>query len=578
VVYAGTSLGLFKLEKEDFYDEISYYVEVPLEAPHTKQKKSTQSNQELPQTVEETESKRGLFGFLRKKRKQPLTVQSTTPAADEAKPEETDISYRREKRTRKILRKSHFVYKKIPGIESKITQLIHWKGKLIAAGIDGIFEVREKPQRISEVPSRFVFGSERLGKIIVSSYDSRLHQYEFTGGWKEGKLIQDIGEPINYIFEEDSSAIWLCGFDKIFRVDQLTTSPRIKTHSLAQHTTDKLLGINLNKQVFILNTSGFYFYEKERSELVRGDTLHKPVAYFADQSNVWFRDSHSWYTAGETGANANLQLLNLFSSIRFMSADATTGNIWIITGDNELLQFNREALQKDNVLYPLILKSIENGNALLPRSGKVKLEQEQSAVKIEVVKPDYIGAKFVEYRYQLKGLSEHWSVWSTSNNIIDFPFLPTGEYELMIQSRDIFGRTNELPPIAIVISPPYWKQTWFYAAEFSVFLFLVIMSFRLSYRFIFVSRILSLLSIIIFIEFIQTIAGSTFSTQNSPVFDFIIQVGVAFIVLPVEGYMRRYFFQAITRRNQAKLKRMMGTDEEVLTSPINEKKATDVED
>lgn len=582
-VYAGTSAGLFKLTKEDFYDEIDYYIEVPIGKTITKKSKTanTADNKEPEVLVEEAESKKGLFGFLRRKKKQDQAVENKIPDTGVAKRLEEETipqGYKREKRTRKILRKSHFVYKPIAGIDSKITQLINWNGRLIAAGIDGVFEIGEKLVRISQEPSRFVFASEHHNRIIVSTYDAKLHQYQFSGGWKEIRLIQEIGEPINYIFEEDSTAIWLCGYDRIFRIDQLTTEPRIQTHTISKHTFDKLLGINLNKEVFIVNTSGFYFYDKEKGVLAQGDTLRKPIAYFADQGNLWFRDNRSWFTAGQSGGNANLQLLNLFSSIRFMSADAETGNLWIVTGNNELLQFNSDTLQKDNVLYPLILKSIESNSVLLPKQSRVKLEQDKSAVKLEVVKPDFIGARFVQYRYQLNGINQQWSAWSTGNNIIDFPYLPTGEYQLVVQSRDIFGRINELPPITISVTPPYWKQTWFYAAEFSVFLFFVIMSFRLSYRFIFISRVLSLLSIIIFIEFIQTIAGSTFSTKNSPVFDFVIQVGVAFVVLPVEGFLRRYFLQAITRRNQAKLQQMMGTDEEELRKPLKEEKITDVQE
>jgi hypothetical protein len=48
------------------------------------------------------------------------------------------------------------------------------------------------------------------------------------------------------------------------------------------------------------------------------------------------------------------------------------------------------------------------------------------------------------------------------------------------------------------------------------------------------------------------VAGSTFG-QSSPVIDFIIQVAIAFMILPVEGFLRRYFLQAIVNRNERKL-------------------------
>jgi hypothetical protein len=46
------------------------------------------------------------------------------------------------------------------------------------------------------------------------------------------------------------------------------------------------------------------------------------------------------------------------------------------------------------------------------------------------------------------------------------------------------------------------------------------------------------------IEFIQTIAGSAFTT-SSAIIDFAIQVGVAFLILPVEGYLRDLMFRSM---------------------------------
>jgi hypothetical protein len=569
-VYVGTSAGLFKLEKEEFYDEIIYYVEIPIKQKGVDKK----GTEESAVVVEEKQSKRGLFGFLRKKKKDD--DEKISPTSNDQKEQAANkYEYRREKRTKRILRESHFVYKEVSGVDSKISQLIHWKGKLIAAGLGGAFEVGDQSKQIIEQPVRFLFASEKQNKLIASTYDDRLHQYVYDKAWKEVDLIKGISNPINYIFEEDTTAIWFCGFDKIFRMELSDKQQTIASLTLNKNNFGQPLGIYMKDRVFIVSSSGFYFYDNKTGVLVEGDTTRKPISYFGGSANLWFRDKHNWYSAGQTGGHNNLQLLNLFNNIRFINADKQSESLWIITGDNELLQFNSEAIRKDEVLYPIILKEIQQEDHVLPIKAFIKMDQDKSGIRIEVVRPDFIGARFVEYRYFLQGLNDKWTEWSTSGNEVNFPFLPVGEYKLMVQAKDIFGRINEIDPITIEVEPPYWKQTWFYAAEFSVFLFLVLLSFRLSYRFIFISRVLSLLSIIIFIEFIQTIAGSTFSSANTPVFDFVIQVGVAFIVLPVEGFLRRYFMQALTRRNQAKLQKLTGTDEEELKKHVKIQQSED---
>jgi hypothetical protein len=546
-VFVGTSVGLYKLEKEEFYDEITYFVNVPVKVKAGKKNTIKQKEQEVV-PIETEDKKGGFFRFLRKKKKEEEIIAPPTTITKN-QPSQPKQTYRREKRSKKILREAYFKYKKVSGVDSKITQLIHWQNKFIAAGLGGAYEINGNDAvQIIQEPVRFLFAPKKSNTLIAATYDDKLHQFKFDKAWNESGVIENISIPVNYIFEEDDAALWFCGFYNLFRMSLTDKPQHIETLTIDKHSFDQPLGICFNKEVFISTTSGFYKYDAQKGSLIEGDTLRKPKAYFANSSTLWYRDDHRWQTAGQTGEQNNLQLLNLFNNIRFIDSDVDKRSLWIITGGNELLQFNSEAQRKDEILFPLILKSIENDNKLLPRRSSIKIEQDKSSLRIEVIRPDFIGARFIEYRYRLDGLNSKWSDWSVNNNVVPFPYLPTGEYKLYIESKDIFGRTNQLDPVSLEVVPPYWKQTWFFAAEFSVFVFLVILSFRLSYRFLFISRVLSLLSIIIFIEFIQTIAGSAIS-KSTPIIDFAIQVGIAFLILPIEGFLRRHFLQAINKRN-----------------------------
>ncbi|HET9055002.1 MAG TPA: triple tyrosine motif-containing protein, partial [Cyclobacteriaceae bacterium] len=282
-------------------------------------------------------------------------------------------------------------------------------------------------------------------------------------------------------------------------------------------------------------------------------TLAAPRAYFANNTNLWFRDDHQWYLSGNWGNKTNLQLLNVFNDIRYISSDPTSGNVWIITGSNELLRFSSDKKLIETA-YPLFLKAISQNDAVNLRSSSIEVDQENSSLKISVVKPDYIGANAVEYRYFLEGLHTEWSAWSNKDYEIVFPYLPPGEYTLKVQSKDIFGKESEMEPVKIEVLAPYWKRGWFYALEFAVFASLVLLSFRLSHRYNLVSRLLSLLSIIILIEFIQTLAGSQLSLNSGPVVDFLLQVFVAFLVLPVEGFLRTFMLKSIEKNKAVRNK------------------------
>jgi len=547
-VYVGTSLGLYKLEKEEFYDEITYYVDV-LVKPRAKTQ--TKKVAAPPQDVKEDKpEKAGLFKFLKKKTPTtPVVASQKTPSTQ---PKKVKPRYKKEKRTKRILRSTYFGYKKVEGIDAKVTQLIQWQNKLIAAGLDGAFEINNlQSTPIIENPVRFLLGSEKRKMLIVSTYDDKLHQLTPDKTvWNDESKIQNIEDPVSYIFEEESGALWFCSFDKIYRLEYSTDSIQTAISlDIINPNFDKTIGISSNDQVIIATSAGFYFYDKIGNRLLKADTLSTPTSFFANNSTIWFRDEHQWLLTGRTGAHENLQLLNLFNDIRYISSDAGTGNVWIITGNNELLRFYNEKLRPIETTYPLFLKSIGQIGDIRVRKSTLRIDQENSSIKIEVVKPDYIGASAVEYRYFLQGLNTEWSGWSNNNNVIDFPYLPPGTYTLQFQSKDIFGKVSDMDPVKVQVLPPYWKRTWFYALEFAVFTFLVFLSFRLSHRYNLISRLLSLLSIIILIEFIQTAAGSTITTNSGPVVDFLIQVCVAFVILPIEGFLRRFMLRSIEKRS-----------------------------
>jgi hypothetical protein len=163
----------------------------------------------------------------------------------------------------------------------------------------------------------------------------------------------------------------------------------------------------------------------------------------------------------------------------------------------------------------------------------------------------------MQYRYQVKGLSNTWTSWSNTNHIASFPFLPPGNYQIAIQSRDLLGNESKIETISFEVLPPYWKRWWFYALEFVFFGILVFFSVKLTaanskYRYL--SEILSLLTVIIFIQFISTTINSIIVVKSSPVVQFVIQVFIALLVFPIELYFRKFIRAVAEGKYQIRLK------------------------
>ncbi len=547
-VYVGTSLGLFKLEKVEVYDELVYYVNVEVKGRKAASKKTSPPAPVETATTGESK-RRGLLGiFRRKKKDDPATEQAVAQADKNEDAAPAGPTYRREKRIERILRSAQFEYKRVQGITAKITHLAEVEGKLVAAGLGGLYEVDGLSARVvMDEPIRYIFSPSERNLLIVSTYSDDVRVLRFLDQYVENtSLYSALDDQIHYAFEGASNDLWLCGVNRIYRARSTDGDVRHRqTIQLAKPNTERTAGVLLNNEVVIAMADGFFRYDENKKALEKIDSLPRVNQYFAHSNNIVYRDDHGWSFLDPSETEKNVQLLNVFNDLRFIGPDADRENIWLISGSNNLYKFFGNRITPLATEFPLFLKSIVHQDKRILTLREIIIDQEHSAVTFEVVRPDYVNPEGVEYRYWLEGMQPDWSSWSAQNNVVSFPYLPTGEYKLHVEARNIFGEVSQLELTTFKVLPPYWKRPLFFALEFSVFASLVMLSFRLSARYRIISRLLSLLTIIMLIEFIQTAINSTFVTEESPVIDFFIQVIVALVILPVEGYLRKLMLRSL---------------------------------
>ena len=553
-VYVGTSSGLFKLVQEDIYDEIVTYVDVEIKdrKSGSKRQKSNVNESVAPATGGEPineSKKRGFLKFLKKKKDK--AAESTSNREDNSAQRTNvptgDKRFESQRKVERVLRSAHYSYKKVEGINAKVTQLVEADGRLIAAGLSGAFEINElKAKPILEEPASSVYPSSENEMLFISTYKNEVKTFKRTNtGWTSEGLLNDLDDEISFIFQGSKEEYWVCAIDKVYRLQIVDGDIRnIQTIAFPNPNFDNVVGIAVDNKIMLANSNGFFEFDRNKGSFARIDSLGDLSYYFAANGNIWFRDSHDWKLFGKK-AGRNLHLLNLYKDLRFVTSDENSENLWLITGNNELYKFFSDQVTAREVDHPLILKAIRNAKQRVSRKDRVQFDQENSSVTFEVIQPDYLASESIEYRFQVDGLEKNWSPWSSSYNAIDFPYLPPGDYKLRVQAKDIFGNVQELDAASFEVLSPYWQRPWFYALEFLLFASLVVLSFRLSARYHLISRLLSLLTIILLIQFIQTVIGESFETRTSPVMDFFVQVLVAVLILPVEGYLRNLLLQSV---------------------------------
>jgi len=149
-----------------------------------------------------------------------------------------------------------------------------------------------------------------------------------------------------------------------------------------------------------------------------------------------------------------------------------------------------------------------------------------------------------EFQYLLKGLDDsEWSVWRKQASI-DFPYLPSGNYELHIRAKNAIGEISPIEVFTFSVEAPFWETWWFYLIQIGVLfsLLLAAVIYNRKGAESKVASVITLVAIITVFEFmilllepiIDDFVGGVF------VFKLLMNILLAISLIPLEKHIRTY--------------------------------------
>ena len=528
-LYVGTSLGLYKLEKvREVKNTIVYDREkVAIE--------NTEKN-----LFEEKEIK-GLF--KRKKRKK------IAAAKKNAVPKYKYVYHKR------ILQEElavHYEFKKIKGLNIKTTILVSSHDQLLAGTVKGLYSIKEdSAYLIDEIPVLSMYGLPNKNLLLVSTNDEEVKSYNYSNDkWSNTHLLEGLNDYIVQITEAPDHYVWLCGADSLYRlsIDNSYSLSDVEVYGIDNPYFEHVYSVNYDGGIMFINSSGYYTYKD--GEIIRQDYIKDAIGLprkfiLSEGRDLLVNTGTSWYGENHDIKNS-LNFLSLFKDPQAIARDTDGYTYWIITATNELYKINANdvgALESHESIY---LKEVRNNSGKIPVKTSLEVNQENSSLTFEFASPDYTGIYQKVFQFRLRnatGIQSPWSNWSPTNNIISYQFLPPGSYTLEARYKNVLGNIVEANSFKFKVIPPYWKRPWFYGAELIFFGGLLMLSFYLNrgrVQYTFLSRLLGFLTLILILEFFQTIAEYKFETNDSPVINFFVQAFIALLILPVEGVLRKH--------------------------------------
>lgn len=527
-LFVGTSVGLYELVKKSVYEDIVSYKKVI--------KTEEIEGEVLP------EERKGLFK-KKSKTKAPVTI--------------TRNRTYYKKQVKKQLLSQSYGYKKIDSIDSKVVQLIEYKDKLLIGSLSGIYELEnDEVTRIFEQPIVYMYKPEKSSFLMVSTYAKEIKVLiENKDNWRETGLLDGLDDLVEQIEQGNDGSLWLCGADSIYRVEvnSAYALEDVEVYPINNPHWERIYANPYQGKTYFLNSSGYYYYE---DHAIKKDTiLEREIGLptnmiLSSEAKLWVNTGHFWYGQGQD-LNNSLNFISLFEDPRYIS-EVGDNNFWVVAGNGQLYKINGDELNSISRKFELFLEKAQIDSISMPITKRMGDIDQQSSLSFKFASPDYTNIYQTEFQYRLIGLSAEWSEWSRTNNEIIFPYLPSGSYNLEVRARDALGNVQNSESISFRILAPYWKRSWFYLIELIFFGGLMTISViinRKTHRFTLLSRLLTYLTLIFIVEFVQTVAEAKFETNQSPVINFFIQVAIALSILPAELVLRKF----ITKKQRDEL-------------------------
>ncbi len=521
-LFVGTTVGLFELVQKSVFEEIVSY------------KKITKTEEIEGEVV--SRKKKGLFK-KRNKIKAPVTITR-------------DRTYY-QKQVKKQLLSQSYEYQKIDSIEAKVVQLIEYKGRLLVGTLAGIYELENTNiKKIFDEPMVYMYAPKGALFVMVSTYDKKVKVLtEKSGKWEKTGLLDGLDDLVEQIEQGENNSLWLCGADSVYKIElnSAYTLDDVEVYPINNPHWERVFANSYKGKTYFLNSSGYYYYDdysiKKDTVLENKIGLPQKMILSSD-AKLWVNTGHFWYGKGED-LNNSLNFISLFEDPRYIS-EIGNNRFWVVAGNNQLYQINGEKINSITRKFTLFLKKAKKDSVSLPLTKVLGDFDQESSLSFKFASLDYTNIYQIQYQYRLVGLSKEWSEWSKGNNEIQFPYLPAGSYTLEVKARDALGNEKKSESISFRILAPYWKRPWFYLIEFVFFGGLMALSVfinRKKHNITILSRLLTFLTLIFIVEFVQTIAEAKLETNQSPVINFFIQVAIAFSILPVEGILRKFIIK-----------------------------------
>ena len=239
-------------------------------------------------------------------------------------------------------------------------------------------------------------------------------------------------------------------------------------------------------------STGLMLFDRKKEEYV---SLTEPcLSNIPNVQGLLWQENKLWISAinGLYSFQENPQLLNHYTTLEGLHNNIFNLNSCLkkrngdllFGGQDGLTCINPEKIRETADPYEILLTDFYLSGSSIPTSEaiqelkSIQLPWNKNYLGFEIRKPIYFSGQKHKLLYRLEGLETYWTELSNQNRI-SYPALKPGDYTLQIRALGRAGfYQNQEKKIAIHISQPFWKSSWFPIASLLFLMFIGFLFYR----------------------------------------------------------------------------------------------------
>jgi signal transduction histidine kinase/DNA-binding response OmpR family regulator/ligand-binding sensor domain-containing protein len=387
-------------------------------------------------------------------------------------------------------------FRSVPGMISSCYSLLSIEDSLLAATIDGVFQVEnDEKKKVIENRSYFLLRSQKdPSRIWVGTRQGLVSLYFKDDRWTKEYKFEKISQEIRTIVEDQQGNLWLGtltkGVLKVDFLDDAVNKNPVVTHYTSQNLPHGPVRVFMAAgHVMFATNKGIYRFDESKKIFIPDSTLGKEFAGGAEgkdvfslaadkNKNIWFHSNYRNIQAiprpdGTFVLNKTPFLRIPKTQVNTIYPDPVEEAVWF-AGNDGLIRYDTRVKKNYNLDFSAFIRKVLVNEKLVFDGYQHKelfpvFDYKNRNLRFEFAAPFFEDETRTQYKCFLEGYDNDWSALSFETRK-DYTNLDNGIYTFRVRAQNVYENLSREAFFKFRILPP-WYQTWWAYLFYAIAIF-----------------------------------------------------------------------------------------------------------